>query len=750
MYKNTRIVYFLSANTASGIPISESQNARSLNHPYTSIYSATHTTHPQPTPLEKFPLSDRAARAAAVKLYSPKVQRLASPSTRGAICRRGPFSLLLSFGQAKERRERAGKVHIYAIQEQQFNEAIRILIVFLHSFSHMYLYNRPIQIKMFMLSCITMLVCTITTYAQDDYNTRAKQYIDKYYDLAITEQKIAGIPACVTLGQGILETEAGASELMTKANNHFGIKCKNGWDGDTFLHDDDAKNECFKKYKCAQDSYRDHSQHLKINPRYASLFTLPVTDYAGWARGLKRCGYATDPQYAPRLIKIIEDFELQQYTYAAMDTSKYLAMKVTKQQTPTAPNPQLVDVLEDSTKWVIDKKQRDAAEVQSTTATVADTGKKQAAAQPTTAAQPETDPLRSTADSARDFITHSTPPDFDSSAIVHINGLKAFYAHKGDMLLQDAVKYNVRYAKLLEINDLADGPLPDNSVIYLEKKPAAAMNAQHTVVAGETLWTIAQKETVQLKRLTALNMLSPDDIPAPGAVLQLQFPASKKPACVYTPSTAHKDNAIIIVTSEDKANAAAAHESDYITLRQPAAQAGADTSFIHTTDATVVKDDKVAPKKKPATTFPKPKATTPVVQGPPPVVVMTTKAPEDNNAPVQWVKKDTTAVVKTEALTEDEQYEKKQELAKLKAELDKVVYTDDSKLATSVQTEKPLQKIPDAEAAPAKSNKYYTVKKGDTAFSIAKKHNITVKELYKWNDIDASDIKAGKKLKVAN
>jgi len=615
----------------------------------------------------------------------------------------------------------------------------------------MLLYNRPIQIKMFVLSGITVLLSlVIRAEAQDDYNTRAKQYIDKYYDLAITEQKNAGIPACITLGQGILETEAGASELMTKANNHFGIKCKNGWDGDTFLHDDDAKDECFKKYKCAEDSYRDHSQHLKINPRYASLFTLPVTDYAAWARGLKKCGYATDPQYAPRLIKIIEDFELQQYTYAAMDTAKYLAMKVTRQQTPTAPNPQLVDVLEDSTKWVIDKKQREAAEIQNT-ATVADTGKKQAATKEVAATQiSETDPLQNTADSAHDFITHSTPPDFDSSAIVHINGLKAFYGHKGDILLQDAVKYNVRYAKLLEINDLADGPLPDNSVIYLEKKPAAGMNAQHTVEAGETLWTIAQKETIQLKRLTVLNMLSPDDIPAPGAVLQLQFPASKKPACVYTPSTAHKDNAIIIITSEDKAAAAAQHDSDYVTLRKPAAsQTETDTSFIHTTDTTVVKD-KASAKKKPATTFPKPKTTTPVVQGPPPVVVMTTKAPEDKNAPVQWVKKDTTAVVKTEAPTEDEQYEKKQELAKLKAELDKVVYTDDSKLVAPAQTTQPLHKIPDAESTPAKSNKFYTVKKGDTAFSIAKKHNITVKELYKWNDIDASDIKAGKKLKVAN
>ena len=627
----------------------------------------------------------------------------------------------------------------------------------------MLLNSKQIQIKLFLLSCIAILLFfTVRVAAQDDYNARAKLYIEKYYQLAIIEQRNCGIPACITLGQGILETEAGNSELMTMANNHFGIKCKNGWDGETFLHTDDAKDECFKKYKCAEDSYKDHSQHLKINPRYSSLFTISLTDYASWARGLKKCGYATDPQYAPRLIKIIEDFDLQQYTYAAMDSTKNVAT-VARQQTPAAPNPALVDVIEDTTKWVIAKK-NDATQPVNIAAAVVDTNKKIPVAQDTaTAKTAETAPIKNIADSARNFIVHTEPPvspvtppaDFDSTEIVKVNGLRAFYAHKGDMLLQYAMKYNVRYSKLLEINDLQDGPLPDNAYIYLEKKLNSGINSQHTVAYGETLWTISQKESIQLKKLTTLNLLSPDDIPAPGAVLQLQFPAAKKPAVVITPSTAHKDNAIIIITSEDK-KAAAQQDSDYVTLRKPVeTKQEIDTAgFIHNTDTTVITDKKTALKKTPSQTvkpsgFPTPRPTTPVVEAPPPVVVVTTKAPADKNAPLHWVANDTTAAIKKEAPTEDQAYEKRQEMAKLKAQLDKVVYADDSKLVATIQNQQPVQKIPEEQPA-YKGVKYYTIKKGDTAFSIAKRNNITVKELYKWNDIDASDIKPGKKLKVAN
>ena len=137
-------------------------------------------------------------------------------------------------------------------------------------------------------------------------------YIDRYNEIAVAQMEEFSIPASITLAQGILESSAGRSPLATKGNNHFGIKCHSDWEGDTMLRDDDAPDECFRVYSDAEESYRDHSRFLK-RPRYASLFELEPTDYSGWAKGLKRCGYATDPQYAERLITIIERYALYSY-----------------------------------------------------------------------------------------------------------------------------------------------------------------------------------------------------------------------------------------------------------------------------------------------------------------------------------------------------------------------------------------------------------------------------------------------------
>lgn len=138
------------------------------------------------------------------------------------------------------------------------------------------------------------------------------EYISTYSSLAIEQQEKHGIPASVTLAQGLLESSAGRSRLATKGNNHFGIKCHLTWRGDTMLRSDDAPNECFRVYKDVRRSYDDHSQFL-LKPRYASLFQLDPQDYAAWARGLRKCGYATDPNYASRLIAIIERYALYLY-----------------------------------------------------------------------------------------------------------------------------------------------------------------------------------------------------------------------------------------------------------------------------------------------------------------------------------------------------------------------------------------------------------------------------------------------------
>ena len=163
-------------------------------------------------------------------------------------------------------------------------------------------------------SFITLLCILFSLSAHSQ--TRNKQYEDyikEYKDIAIREMKRYHIPASITLAQGLLESGAGRGTLARKSNNHFGIKCGSDWSGRTVRHDDDARNECFRAYKHAEASYEDHSKFLCKHARYASLFKLEMTDYKGWARGLKKAGYATDPRYADRLIGIIELYELHRY-----------------------------------------------------------------------------------------------------------------------------------------------------------------------------------------------------------------------------------------------------------------------------------------------------------------------------------------------------------------------------------------------------------------------------------------------------
>ena len=141
------------------------------------------------------------------------------------------------------------------------------------------------------------------------------EYIQKYQVLAIDEMNRSGIPASIKMAQACLESSNGNSELSKKSNNHFGIKCKSYWTGKKVYFDDDERNECFRKYKTVEDSYIDHTNFLMDNPRYYDLFKLPSDDYIGWAKGLKKAGYATARDYDKKLIKIIEDYQLYRLDY---------------------------------------------------------------------------------------------------------------------------------------------------------------------------------------------------------------------------------------------------------------------------------------------------------------------------------------------------------------------------------------------------------------------------------------------------
>jgi flagellum-specific peptidoglycan hydrolase FlgJ len=147
--------------------------------------------------------------------------------------------------------------------------------------------------------------------------TLSEKYIDEYKELAISEMERTGIPASIKMAQALLESQSGKSELALNANNHFGIKCKNNWTGEIYYyHDDDTNHHgeiiasCFRSYDSPVDSYKDHSNFLLNRPRYSELFSYSKTDYVAWAQGLKKCGYATDPNYSERLIKIIQKFNL--------------------------------------------------------------------------------------------------------------------------------------------------------------------------------------------------------------------------------------------------------------------------------------------------------------------------------------------------------------------------------------------------------------------------------------------------------
>ena len=183
-----------------------------------------------------------------------------------------------------------------------------------------------------LLSCLIICAATLSAAAQMKWSPTYQSYINQYKDLAIEQMMKYKIPASITLAQGLFESRAGQSELAVRGNNHFGIKC-HGWRGRKMYHDDDEAGECFRVYDNPYMSFEDHSKFLATQQRYSRLFALSKTDYKGWAKGLQKCGYATDRAYANKLIKVIEDYEL--YRYDRMKVVK----KTTKRTTTSNQQP---------------------------------------------------------------------------------------------------------------------------------------------------------------------------------------------------------------------------------------------------------------------------------------------------------------------------------------------------------------------------------------------------------------------------
>ena len=332
---------------------------------------------------------------------------------------------------------------------------------------------------------LLLLSLPFASYCQvtGTYEERVLNYIRQYKDWAMQEQMRVGIPASVTLAQGIYETGAGSSELATIANNHFGIKCKKAWTGETFAHTDDAPNECFRKYTNAYQSYMDHSNYLSTEKRYQILFTYGVDNYKAWCRGLKQCGYATNPKYAQLIINVIEKYNLNRFTDSA--AILFATPVLDKNNNTHGPN---VSSYEYQIINQIDT--------------------------PETAIEEDAN----IKDNLLNF-----------EGVTKVNNLNAFVARKGETLLEYAIRYNIRYQKLLDINDLEDGPIPFSMYIYLEKKHLKGDHAYYIVKEHETLLQIAQTEGIQLKQLRLINKINEEEEVVKGERINLQMPNVKKP-----------------------------------------------------------------------------------------------------------------------------------------------------------------------------------------------------------------------------
>lgn len=593
--------------------------------------------------------------------------------------------------------------------------------------------------KRILFSVISILFFLGSLNAQTTYQERAQAYVDKYKDWAMMEQIRSGIPASITLAQGILETSAGESELCNNANNHFGIKCKSNWSGPTYAYTDDAKDECFRKYKSAYDSYKDHSDFLKNNARYSSLFLYSPIDYKAWARGLKKCGYATNPQYAVKLIKFIEDFGLEQFTVLAMNKANVAHLR------------NIAEKEGDSKVEVLDAGFENMGYY---------------------------------------FLNDSTSENKTIEYYIpeRKNDLNGFYAKKGDLLLEYALAHKIRYSKLLFWNDLEDKTLTEDMFIYTESKHKKGLNAIHTFKTGESLHSVSQEEGIQLGQLLLLNHLSSNDLPKVGSILTLQE--------MNEHAVALNENSSLSELSVRKNKGTKENADDFIIIKRNEAEKEVVNEV--PVEEKIV-ERKATPKMEVTTSETKenktvePEEETPIVpkkeigQS----IANTSETVADNTVAnekavpvveqkeqtkksvkqVEQDEKDTTPLDKLKAYMDKTVYGNKEPEAvkqeprekktlkrtpteKLKAYMDKTVNenteTKEQHTTPTLPAAKQITK-PHAEVVKAKNDKatYHIVKRGDTAFSISKKYGISLSQLKEWNHLPSSMVVSlGDKLRV--
>jgi LysM repeat protein len=329
-----------------------------------------------------------------------------------------------------------------------------------------------------LLTVLTLLASLALQAQNDDVIT----YINTWKEMAMSEMQRTGVPASITLAQGIHESMAGKSPLSLKSNNHFGIKCKNEWQGEKVFHDDDARGECFRSYPSAEQSYIDHSDFLRNSARYGFLFQLDPADYKEWALGLKKAGYATNVRYSQILIKLVEDYNLNQYSLIAMGE---------KQRSDE------IILVSNRTTPVIREME--------TTITPKET---------------VTEPVADDEALAKKYPT----------SVFTINNTRVIFAKAGTSMLVLANEHNISLARLLDFNDMKqEDVLVRSQLLFLQRKRKTGAGEFHTVQPNESLYDIAQAEGIRLESLLEYNFLQAHMQPAAGENLFLKVTAPGRP-----------------------------------------------------------------------------------------------------------------------------------------------------------------------------------------------------------------------------
>jgi hypothetical protein len=332
------------------------------------------------------------------------------------------------------------------------------------------------------------LLITNFLTAQQVVNSDYTSYINNYKTSAIREMLLYRIPASITLAQGIIESGCGSSRLAIESNNHFGIKCQKEWTGEKYFHDDDEPNECFRKYKDVNESYRDHSLFLTTRSRYSTLFSLPLTDYKGWAKGLKQAGYATNPDYANMLIRMIEANRL----YLLDDTTS-----LTKEE---------IAALRGGVYFSQDKLNNADSQAED----------KSSAASGSRVLYRKN--YKFPAASDYEYLYTSD----DGRKVYENNGVPFIFAKKGDTWFSIAKDFNIFSFQVYKQNDLLESDIiVPGQILYLE--PKKKKNSEHTykVKTDDSMYSISQAKGVKLNELYKFNKLHPGDEPKPGTELKL-------------------------------------------------------------------------------------------------------------------------------------------------------------------------------------------------------------------------------------